>query len=108
MSCLNKTNEQKGRNRLSSGKQRTDRARRMIASAIEDLALALDQGHSDNLKRYLMSMAKFHKYSVGNVLLIWNQKSEATRVAGFQTWKQLGRCVRRGGERDCHPGANRT
>ena len=68
----------------------------MITSAIENLALALDQGHSDNLKRYLESMAKFHKYSAANVLLIWSQKPNATHVTGFQTWKQLGRCVKKG------------
>jgi hypothetical protein len=35
----------------------------------------------------------FHNYSWHNCALIWSQKPEATRVAGFQTWKKLQRYV---------------
>jgi antirestriction protein ArdC len=41
-------------------------------------------------------MGRFHRYSINNVLLIHSQHPGATRVAGFATWRQLGRCVRRG------------
>src|SRR5215217_9626893 len=51
---------------------------------------------SDTFRAYLDAQARFHAYSFGNVLLILSQKPEATRVAGYQTWKQLGRQVRRG------------
>jgi len=41
-------------------------------------------------------MAKFHDYSIGNLILIMLQKPNATRVAGFTTWKHLGRWVKKG------------
>jgi antirestriction protein ArdC len=41
-------------------------------------------------------MARFHQYSFGNVMLIALQKPEATKVAGFRTWKTLGRFVKKG------------
>src|SRR5215212_5156302 len=51
---------------------------------------------SDTFRAYLDAQAKFHEYSFGNTLLILSQNPDATRVAGYQTWKQLGRQVRRG------------
>lgn len=39
---------------------------------------------------------RFHAYSLSNVLLILAQRPEATRVAGYNAWKALGRQVRRG------------
>ncbi len=40
--------------------------------------------------------ARFHTYSLGNLLLILAQRPDATRVAGFRTWQTLGRQVRKG------------
>lgn len=40
--------------------------------------------------------AKFHRYSFGNTLLIQIQCPEATRVAGFRKWLEMGRHVRKG------------
>ena len=39
---------------------------------------------------------RFHRYSWTNQFLIASQRPEATRVAGFHTWRGLGRWVRRG------------
>jgi len=55
-----------------------------------------DIQESDNFKQFLLIMSKFHDYSIGNLILIMIQKPEATRVAGFQTWKDLGRWVKKG------------
>ena len=41
-------------------------------------------------------MGRFHKYSWHNVALIASQCPTATRVAGFQTWRTMGRFVRKG------------
>ena len=41
-------------------------------------------------------MARFHRYSLHNVCLIVAQRPTATRVAGFHTWRTLGRFVRKG------------
>lgn len=51
---------------------------------------------SEEWKRYLEFQSKFHDYSFGNTMLILAQCPNASRVAGYQTWKQLGRQVRKG------------
>lgn len=40
--------------------------------------------------------ARFHRYSPANVLMVLRQRPQATRVAGYTTWRRLGRQVRRG------------
>jgi len=44
----------------------------------------------------LDTAAKFHSYSLGNLLLIGAQAPQATRVAGFRTWRSLGWQVGKG------------
>lgn len=61
-----------------------------------DLAESLKAGKSDQLVKYLDVLATFHSYSFGNVMMIFAQKPDSTRVAGFHTWKKLGRFVRKG------------
>jgi len=51
---------------------------------------------SKRFRLFLVTMSKFHDYSIGNQILIMIQKPDATRVAGFNTWKDLGRWVKRG------------
>lgn len=43
--------------------------------------------------------ATLHRYSFGNVLLMVVQCPDATRVAGFRRWLELGRHVQRGPNR---------
>jgi len=50
---------------------------------------------SDNFQEFLLTMSKFHDYSIGNLMLIMLQKPDATYVAGYTTWKDLGRYVRK-------------
>jgi len=51
---------------------------------------------SDGWRAMLDTAAKFHSYSLGNLLLIGAQAPQATRVAGFRSWQSLGRQVRKG------------
>ena len=51
---------------------------------------------TDAWRAMLDTAAKFHTYSLGNLLLIGLQAPTATRVAGFRTWQSLGRQVRKG------------
>ena len=64
--------------------------------SLQELITALEQGKSERLLEYLAFQARFHQYSFGNCLLISMQKPEATFVAGFQKWRQLGRFVKKG------------
>lgn len=50
---------------------------------------------SGRYAEYLSAMSRFHHYSYGNVMLILMQCPNATRVAGFNTWRKLGRHVKR-------------
>jgi antirestriction protein ArdC len=74
----------------------TDTIKQLCDEALGRLANALEQGHSDALKGYLATMSRFHKYSWGNILLIFTQKPHASHVAGFQAWRKLNRFVRKG------------
>src|SRR5579872_1866600 len=39
---------------------------------------------------------RFHSYSWGNCLLIALQRPDATRIAGYRKWQDMGRQVRKG------------
>ena len=45
---------------------------------------------------YLRGVRMFHGYSPNNVLLILLARPDATHVAGYSTWRRLGRQVRKG------------
>jgi antirestriction protein ArdC len=51
---------------------------------------------SDGWRRWVRARSAFHSYSLNNQLLIVLQSPNATRVAGFHTWRKLGRQVRTG------------
>ena len=73
-----------------------DEAREVTSKALEHLSESLAQGESEVLREYLAAMGRFHRYSMSNVLLIITQRPDATRVAGYQTWRKLHRQVTRG------------
>jgi antirestriction protein ArdC len=73
----------------------------MLTETIQHAAELLAQQveaihHGEDLRRYLQFQARFHRYSFSNALLIRAQRPDATRVAGFKAWLDLGRCVRKG------------
>lgn len=51
---------------------------------------------SEGYQAYLKTMSKFHRYSFMNSLLIHVQNPDATHVAGYRKWQELGRQVRKG------------
>ena len=51
---------------------------------------------SEDFKRWLAVVSRFHTYSLNNQLLILFQFPGATRVAGYRTWQSLGRQVKKG------------
>lgn len=54
--------------------------------------------NSDEFRAFLIAMSHFHRYSWNNQMLIWLQKADASKVAGFNTWRDLGRYVKKGEE----------
>jgi antirestriction protein ArdC len=73
-----------------------DQLKTLTTDALDRLAALLDEGHSDRLIALFKTMGRFHRYSFHNLCLITAQCPMATRVAGFQTWRTLGRFVRKG------------
>jgi antirestriction protein ArdC len=76
--------------------QKDNPTQQLIKQAVDYLLKQLEAGKSETLTAYLAAMARFHSYSFGNILAIARQRPTASRVAGFSTWKELGRFVKRG------------
>jgi Zn-dependent peptidase ImmA (M78 family) len=71
------------------------------AETVKELSQKLLDGvketfESDNYKNYLKFVSSFHNYSLRNTILILTQRKNASQVAGFQSWKNHGRYVKRG------------
>lgn len=75
---------------------KVEQAKQIASEAIDRLSQALEKGHSEELKECLRAMARFHRYSACNVMLILSQRPKASRVAGFHTWRDFGRFVKKG------------
>lgn len=69
---------------------------------LREITESIEQGikelfESDKYMEYLRVMSRFHSYSRNNVMLIKMQMPGATRVAGFNKWRdQFGRHVKKG------------
>jgi hypothetical protein len=50
----------------------------------------------DDWSAMMRVASRFHSYSASNIALIHAQRPDATRVAGYHTWKKLGRQVQKG------------
>lgn len=58
---------------------------------VEGIENIIDSG---KYLEFLKAMKNFHSYSFSNRLLIYAQNPDATKVAGYVTWKNLGRGVK--------------
>src|SRR6266849_1428851 len=68
----------------------------VIDQGIEQLLGELQQGKSERLETYLAFTARFHRYSAHNQMLIYVQCPNASFVAGYKTWQEMGYQVARG------------
>ena len=75
---------------------KTQQIQETIEKATAQLAVALNAGHSEVLTAYLKAIGRFHRYSLHTVLLIASQRPNASHVAGFRRWNELGRFVKKG------------
>ncbi len=74
----------------AAGEHKIDSVLKQLKEGVEGIQ------QSENFRQFLLTMSKFHDYSIGNLILIMLQKPDATHVAGFTTWKNLGRWVKQG------------
>ncbi len=70
-------------------------------SEMDEMIQRIDDGvkavfESERYKEYLKFASKFTDYSARNTMLINMQKPDATLVAAFGKWKQLGRHINKG------------
>jgi len=76
---------------------RADQMHAQIDAWIAELADGADEARaSEQFQRWLDVQSRFHDYSVNNQLLILRQMPDATKVAGYHTWQELGRQVQSG------------
>jgi len=75
---------------VEAGEKKIDAVMKQLKAGVEGIQ------DSYQFRLFLITMAKFHDYSIGNQILIMLQKPDATRIAGFNTWKDLGRWVKKG------------
>lgn len=83
------------RKAIERGEKRDRKVREAMGLLDAGVEKVLD---GEKFKRYLAFAARFHKYSANNTLLVLVQRPNATRVAGYKRWRELGRQVRRGEE----------
>lgn len=69
---------------------RTNRAYETLTENVERIR------SSEQWKAALQVRAKLHNYSFSNVMLIALQCPDATMIAGYRKWQELGRQVRKG------------
>lgn len=68
-----------------------------LSALIETVANETDAARaSGQIARYLAVMGRFHNYSFNNIMLILSQNPNATQVASFNAWRQMGRFVMAG------------
>jgi hypothetical protein len=87
--------EQKA-SRTQAAREKTQAAREHVDEAIQALSEELEAGQSGALVQWLNTMSRFHTYSLNHTLLIAWQRPDATHIAGFHRWKELGRTVKKG------------
>ena len=69
----------------------------IVEQSVSQLANETDEVHKSGFFReYLDVIAKFWRYSYRNQLLIHVQRRDASRIAGFRKWNELGRKVLKG------------
>lgn len=70
-------------------------------SEMDEMIQRIDEGvkavfESERYKEYLKFASKFTDYSARNTMLINMQRPDATLVAAFGKWKELGRHINKG------------
>lgn len=75
--------------------RRREQVNQQVAEGFQNLVAELRQGRSERFQRYLDFCARFHGYSSHNQMLVFSQRPDATFVAGYQHWRELGHQVKR-------------
>lgn len=74
--------------------RKSEEEKKALCAEIEEGVKAVMNG--SRYQEWLDVAAKFHTYSINNLMLILLQNPKATQVAGFSTWKKLKRYPKKG------------
>ncbi len=82
---------------MTTNTDQTQELTEKINESITALCAETDTAkQNETYRAWLRTLSRFYSYSFNNWLLIYTQRPDASRVAGFQTWKSLGRFVKKG------------
>jgi len=81
---------------LSNPNEKVKALKTSIDEAANELLRQMEAGKSEALVRYLEYAAKFHEYSIRNIMLAFSQRPDLTQIAGLRRWNELGRRVKKG------------
>lgn len=70
-----------------------DKTKEMFDKLVKEVTHIINSGQYVEFLRFSKS---FHHYSFNNLVLIYSQMPDATRVAGFKTWEKFGRKLKNG------------
>lgn len=77
----------------SYSREQSQKYRQDKKAEIDSIFKELEEGvtkifESDNYKKYLDTLSKFHEYSINNCILIAMQMPDASLVAGYSDWQR--------------------
>jgi len=81
---------------LSNPNEKVKALKASIEESANELLRQMEDGKSEALVRYLEYAAKFHEYSIRNIMLAIWQRPGLTQIAGLRRWNELGRRVKKG------------
>src|SRR5947209_7323385 len=77
-------------------KEREAEVERFTEATLRVLAEEMSRGVSDSMRKLLSCWSRMPRYSSRNILLVMLQKPDASAVASYKKWQELGRQVRKG------------
>lgn len=70
-----------------------NKTKEIFNKIVDGVTSIIDSGE---YAKFLKFSRNFHNYSFNNIVLIFSQMEEATQVAGFKAWKNMGRKIKPG------------
>lgn len=78
---------------MKKNNDKSNKTKELYNKIVEGVTNIIDSGE---YQKFLKFCKHFHHYSFNNLVLIYSQMEDATRVAGFKTWQKMGRTLKKG------------
>lgn len=76
---------------------KTQSSKERIDGLLKSIEIGVDEViESGDIEKLMAHMSQFHNYSFSNQMLIYIQNQNATEVAGYNKWEEMGRQVKQG------------